>query len=1482
MNRISQLTWICIIVIFECSLFHNSQAQVPSISSFTPTNGSTGTTVTITGTNFSTTTNNNIVKFNGITATVTASSAISITTSVPIGASTGPITVTVGGLTATSAAGFLVTWSIGKLSQARYNLSSSSVGTKVFFAGGHTGLAYSNVVDIYDNSTNTWTTATLSQARQDLSAASVGTKVFFAGGWTGSPSNVVDIYDNSTNLWTTATLSQARSLLSATTVGNKVFFGGGYSSNDSNVVDVYDNSTNTWSTTSLSQARITLTATSFGNKAFFAGGSKYVGLNAFDVVDIYDNNTNTWTNSRLSQARNYLTSTSVGAKVIFGGGNDGNNGFVASNVIDIYNNFSNTWTTSSLSLARFQLSATSVGTKALFAGGNGYGNTNTSNSNIVDIYDDNSNTWSTATLSLARFLLTATTVGTKAFFVGGKLSSGAASDVVDIYDNGADLIISSFSPIAAGVGSTITITGANFTGANAVSFGGTPATSFTVVSPTIITAVIALSSSGSVSVTTPGGTATKTGFTFVPAPVITSFTPTSAGTGATVTITGTNLTGATAVSFGGTAATSFTVVSPTSVTAVVAAGTTGSVSVTTPGGAATKVGFSFVQATPIITSFTPTSGPAGTSVTIAGTNFSSIPINNIVKFNGVTATVTASTATSITSTVPSDATTGKITVTVGSLTGTSLSNFIIVPGYLPVNGLVAWYPFNGNANDASGNGNNGIANGAILTKDRFGNPNSAYEFNQNYIKVNPAQIFDFAESMSINAWYLNRGDGGGFVSKHQRGTLNSSYFLYNEGFCGPTGYVTDIDNNVQSIRDNSMCDTNNWHMLTMTFNYPTLSVYIDGVLNNTTVTNKIKVTTLPILFGATSDPTQPNGVYSIFNGKLDDIIFYNRSLNANEVSQLYASTSLFSPTISNFNPAGGNIGTSITITGTNFSMNPLSNTVKLNGVKSTVTASTGTTITTTVPLGASTGKIAVEVGGITAISATDFCLSPQVSVTPSSVTICSGTFAILNASGASAYTWNPGAGLSATGNTLMLNPTVNTNYTITGTDSYGCTNTATLSVNVNVCNAVPGLKNGTSLEDYRIFSIPLRLSSNNIPSVLGSVFQQYGGYDEEKWRLVHYSNGDNLNYNEGLSTIEEGKGYWFLSVDPTTINVSGSAIDANLSSPFVMNLDKGWNQIGNPFGFDISWSDVLANNSSTTSVGKLFVYDPGSVSFIESDNLKAWGGGFVNTTAATNLNVPVTVKKATGGRNSSSNHIDMNIDEPSWFVPLKLEHSQGINDLAGIGMHVEASVSRDIYDENSLPRFVKYLEFNSYHDDYFQPRFMRDVAPTANNHIWNVAVETNLGEGDITLSWDNETLAQSKALLFLYDKDANLILDMKKMGSYVFEAKDKKELMIMYSIDDKHLSLEGILIGAPYPNPFSQQTIIPFVVGNHESDVFIRVYDILGRRVREIIRTKVGPGYYEEIWDGMDDHDEHVKPGMYIIRVSNGNSMGLSVRVLAK
>ncbi len=241
-------------------------------------------------------------------------------------------------------------------------------------------------------------------------------------------------------------------------------------------------------------------------------------------------------------------------------------------------------------------------------------------------------------------------------------------------DIGADAIasapitplISSFLPTSAAIGTTITITGLNFTGASAVSFGGIAAQSFTVVSATTITAVVANGSSGNVSVTTSNGTNILSGFTFITpsqSPTITSFSPTSATAGTQVQINGTNFMNVNLIGFGGVSASSFNVISQTQINAIVGTGASGNVSVNTNSGVASLSGFLFNANTPqapIITSFLPTSASNGSTITINGNNFIG---TTSVTLGGVSVTsfvVLSSTKISI---VVGIATSGALTVT---------------------------------------------------------------------------------------------------------------------------------------------------------------------------------------------------------------------------------------------------------------------------------------------------------------------------------------------------------------------------------------------------------------------------------------------------------------------------------------------------------------------------------------------------------------------------------------------------------------------------------------------------------------------------------------------------------------------------------------------------------------------------------------------------------------------------------------------------
>jgi hypothetical protein len=164
-----------------------------------------------------------------------------------------------------------------------------------------------------------------------------------------------------------------------------------------------------------------------------------------------------------------------------------------------------------------------------------------------------------------------------------------------------------FTPDSAATGATVTIRGRYFVNISNISFGGTPAASFTVASDSVITAIIGSGATGAVIVKGDNGVDTLSGFRYItttpppvtppPSTTITSFSPASASAGETVNIRGIHFIGATAISFGGTPAASFNVTSDSTAEAVLGLGSSGAVTIITPDDTASLAGFTYLNTT---------------------------------------------------------------------------------------------------------------------------------------------------------------------------------------------------------------------------------------------------------------------------------------------------------------------------------------------------------------------------------------------------------------------------------------------------------------------------------------------------------------------------------------------------------------------------------------------------------------------------------------------------------------------------------------------------------------------------------------------------------------------------------------------------------------------------------------------------------------------------------------------------------------------
>ncbi|HEX8505553.1 MAG TPA: IPT/TIG domain-containing protein [Hymenobacter sp.] len=258
-------------------------------------------------------------------------------------------------------------------------------------------------------------------------------------------------------------------------------------------------------------------------------------------------------------------------------------------------------------------------------------------------------------------------------------------------------VIASFTPASGPVGTTVTVTGTAFSGASQVTLNGAAVSAFTVVNATTITFVVPVgATSGSIAVTTQGGTATSTGaFTVIapnPVPTIASLSPATAVAGSgpfALTVSGTGFYNGSVVSFNGTdLATTF--VSATQVTAAVPASaiaTAGAygVIVTNPapgGGASAATTFAVTAAVPTIASFTPTTGGPGTTVIVTGTNFTGATAVSIGSFAIPDYTVVSATSISLVLPSGTGGVSGFLTVVTPGGTATSATAFSLVSATL--------------------------------------------------------------------------------------------------------------------------------------------------------------------------------------------------------------------------------------------------------------------------------------------------------------------------------------------------------------------------------------------------------------------------------------------------------------------------------------------------------------------------------------------------------------------------------------------------------------------------------------------------------------------------------------------------------------------------------------------------------------------------------------------------------------------------------
>jgi Concanavalin A-like lectin/glucanases superfamily/Secretion system C-terminal sorting domain len=229
----------------------------------------------------------------------------------------------------------------------------------------------------------------------------------------------------------------------------------------------------------------------------------------------------------------------------------------------------------------------------------------------------------------------------------------------------------------------------------------------------------------------------------------------------------------------------------------------------------------------------------------------------------------------------------KIIYTAIAILGLANLTMAQLPSYVPTNSLIGWWPFNGNANDLSGKGNNGTPNGAALTTDRFGANNAAYHFNSSYITL-PISSINFDGDFTISIWVnidtftmvyptFIEGENLFITCQFEVNTPSSTVvsFLFQD-----KGYYDGVKGGAAYA--------NNWMNIVIKNSLRYSLLYINGNLINTQAFPSVIQGTVSGSYLKIGDGRHSMG--GAFIGKIDDIGIWNRALTQAEITALYSAS----------------------------------------------------------------------------------------------------------------------------------------------------------------------------------------------------------------------------------------------------------------------------------------------------------------------------------------------------------------------------------------------------------------------------------------------------------------------------------------------------------------------------------------------------------------------------------------------------------------
>jgi hypothetical protein len=459
-------------------------------------------------------------------------------------------------------------------------------------------------------------------------------------------------------------------------------------------------------------------------------------------------------------------------------------------------------------------------------------------------------------------------------------------------------------------------------------------------------------------------------------------------------------------------------------------------------------------------------------------------------------------------------------------------------------------------------------------------------------------------------------------------------------------------------------------------------------------------------------------------------------------------------------------------------------------------------------------------------------------------------------------------------------------------------------LSVGVTGADGGGRLSTTARRYRMFSIPAVLVDGLPTAVLTD---DLGQPDSSLWRCGRWNNAAEAYREVGLDSVDPftpGRAYWLITAQPRRVTFSGATAFPLDSRGRAITLKPGWNQIGNPFAYEVQLADALIDDGSRirsfeeavanglVEARPLHEYD-GATYHADGTSLSPWTGYFVANLHDTDIDLVLPAREASaiaaprlfaGHPLGEQPLVPSRVEMPDWLLTLHARSAGGVGAVE-IGGAAEAAEGWDRWDRLQPPAAPRSGAVLRLYNPLMPARtqaLQRDVRPldgTGGGGTWMVQALASQA-GIVQLTWQVPANLPAGYSARLVDLQRNTWIALASEGAYdvAFGHPGTASFRVAVgtagwldlqsgAANPAGAHFTASLVGSN-PGQGALQVRLELDQAQH---AVAQVFDVRGRLVRKLVDEEMGPGVHVLSWDGRSTEGEAAS-GLYFVRVTGGGN----------